>query len=572
MLKCAAVFSDSMVLQRGKSTAFFGEGEPGKNIEVSIIADNDKEPESKIISGTSATVDGDGKWIAGVPAIDRYMNDLSVTVKCDRECIRFDDVAVGEVFLAGGQSNMEREMGTALDGRAVLRAVEETGSSTGSTTDIDMETVRRVRFYYTRKRSYFDERFYEDEASNAWQKCGSEWMKAWSAVGFFFAYKLAAELGCTVGILGCNWGGTSAACWMGREDLLARESTRIYVDEYDASPDVAGKSEAEQIREYEEYVAFHEEWDRKAGMLYAENPQISWDEVQERLGKCRYPGPMNCGSFLRPYGLYETMIKRVAPYTVRGFIYYQGENDDHRPEAYFDMMQALTACWRREFNNPSAAFILTQLPMHKYSADPDWKNWPLVREAQMKAARSIPQVGAAVIIDQGEFNEIHPLYKRRVGERLALQALWKVYGKIGEEEAGGPAAVGAVRTGEGTAEIEFENCTYLQSIERLYGDCTYDERIRNAESAKETYAAGEIPGFELAGTDGVYYPAGAVICGDDGNRIRVSSEKVGEPAAVRYLWTNYGEVSLYGEVKPCIGEPLPVAPFRIDVGQAVADR
>lgn len=546
MLKCAAVFSNHMVLQKGMPVAVFGEGEPGMQVEVSAVLKEDGAPETSVAACASATVSADGRWLVRLPAIDRYMSGLEIVVSCGQEYLRFTDVAVGEVFLAGGQSNMERELGTALDGQAVLKAVEAG--------DGDLSDISRVRFYYTQKRSYFDEQFFVDEANTAWQVCGDEWMKAWSAVGFFFARKLAAELNCTVGIIGCNWGGTSAACWMSREDLLARESTRIYVDEYDESPARAGKTEAEQIKDYEDYVAAHAEWDRKAGELYATVPNITWDEVQERLGKCLYPGPMNCGSFLRPYGLYETMLKRVAPYTVQGFIYYQGENDDHRPEAYYDMMQALVACWRREFGNPSAAFILTQLPMHRFPADPDRKNWPVIREAQMKAARTIPGVGTAVIIDQGQFNEIHPWYKRRVGERLALQALWKVYGLLDESGACGPVAVKAVKGEGGAVEIEFENCERLESIERIYGEKTYP-----------TDNVANIPGFEMAGLDGKFYPAEAKISGDGNNRITVSADGVKEPAAVRYQWTNYGEVTLYGELKKSIGEPLPAAPFAMNI-------
>lgn len=578
MLKCAAVFSDNMVLQKGKSVAVFGEGIPERRIEATLVhPGNAGTMKSDAVAFASCIADRDGKWQIKLPAVDRYYADLELIIESEDEAISFDNVAVGEVFLAGGQSNMEREMGTALDGQEVLARVESAKKQHNALSDGESPVTAAetsVRFFYTQKHAYFDEHFFEDEAANAWQLCGSEWMKAWSAVGFFFARKLAEELNCVVGIIGCNWGGTSAACWMDREDLLARESTRIYVDEYDNSPDRAGRSEQEQIKEYEEYTAAQIEWDRKSGELYATVPGITWDEVQERIGKCRYPGPMNCANFIRPYGLYETMLKRVAPYTVQGFIYYQGENDDHRPESYYDMMQALIACWRREFDDADAAFILTQLPMHRYSADPDWKNWPTIREAQMKAAETISNVGAAVIIDQGEYNEIHPKYKRRVGERLALQALWKIYKKTDADEACGPRAEKAVYKGNGEIMIEYTHCRYLQVIERLYGNAKCEKSSEGSSSGDIVLNSAEadaqkIIGFEIAGEDGTFIPAEAYLPEQHANCLIVKCTKDIRPVSVRYLWTNYCEVNLYGENKADLDEPLPAEPFRMEVVQSM---
>ena len=583
MLKCAAIFSNHMVLQRGKPIAVFGEAAPGRTVRVELDKDNCPASVQSTLSKAETVSDENGHWLVRLDSIEEYMTGLTMKVSvCDEikenmtessmtGDMEFTDVAVGEVFLAGGQSNMEREMGTALDGQEVLQAVAK--FRTERITDAFPEESR-IRFYYTQKRSYFDEHFEEDEAHTSWQLFGDEWMRAWSAVGFFFAGRLAAELGCTVGIIGCNWGGTSAACWMDRQALSEHESTHIYVEEYDNSPDRAGRTDEEQIAEYEEYVSFHAEWDRQCGELYATVPGITWDEVQDSLGKCRYPGPMNCASFLRPCGLYETMLKRVAPYTVKGFIYYQGENDDHRPEAYFDMMQSLISCWRRTFEDEEAVFLLTQLTMHRYEADPDRKNWPIIREAQARAGRAIRNCATAVIIDQGEFNEIHPQYKRRVGERLAGLAMWKAYGLRTEAEVTGPCepwvepeTVCMRENGtKRTLALKFKNGSHLQKIERLYG-----EHGGEASDEGRMY----IDGFEIEAEDGSVYPAEAEIISIPdrearpairnglGNAVRLSFTTDAEPVAVRYLWTNYSEVSLYGETKAFFREPLPVAPFRL---------
>lgn len=76
---------------------------------------------------------------------------------------------------------------------------------------------------------------------------------------------------------------------------------------------------------------------------------MAFDKVQELIGPCRYPGPMNCANFTRPAGLYETMLKRVMPYTLRGFIYYQGESDDHRPQDYYALFTGMIRQWRQDW-------------------------------------------------------------------------------------------------------------------------------------------------------------------------------------------------------------------------------
>lgn len=92
-----------------------------------------------------------------------------------------------------------------------------------------------VRFYYTPKQARPGEDLEEAERSSCWECFGERDAAKWSAVGFFFAVQLARRLQVTVGVIGCNWGGTSASCWMSREALLAREDTRSYVEEYESS-------------------------------------------------------------------------------------------------------------------------------------------------------------------------------------------------------------------------------------------------------------------------------------------------------------------------------------------------
>ena len=223
------------------------------------------------------------------------------------------------------------------------------------------------------------------------------------------------------------------------------------------------------------------------------------------------------------------MLKSITPYTLQGFIYYQGESDDHKPESYYDLFTAMIRQWRQDFGDDTLPFLMVQLPMHRYQHDPDTKSWCIIRESQMKAFQMLKNTGIAVIIDCGQFHEIHPKNKRPVGERLALQALSEVYHLIPEEEAFGPI--------------------YRDFLYRDGGmEITFDH-------AKNGFiCSGDMPsGFELAGADGVFKEADAVF---DGNKVFVYSEEVKEPIMARYLWTNYGEVTVFG------ANNLPMAPFR----------
>lgn len=495
--KAAAIFSNDMLLQREKNICIFGQGEEAK--EVKLIF-QDEEYHTQVINEC---------WKILLPP-QKAATGCKMQILSEDNEITFTNIAIGEVWLAGGQSNMEYELQNATGGKEILQ----------------QDRDESIRFFYSNKMGYIDETFYEKEAKTKWSIFEKGNASTWSAVGYFFAKEIARKENVTVGIIGCNWGGTSASCWVSEETLKKDEDLRTYLEEY--YKDLGDKSIQEQVTEYKEYEAFHAKWDKKCSKLYEENPDITWEEVEAILGKCQWPGPSNHVNPYRPNGLYETMLKRIAPYTLRGFLYYQGEQDDQKPAMYQKLLSTLIGKWRADWNDQTLPFLIVQLPMHRYKADPDWKNWPLIREAQMNTFLTVKNTGIAVILDCGEFNEIHPHDKKPVGERLAKQALYRVYGKIDANEAHGP-------------------------IYKSY-EVKKDKVILHFRYAKEGFLEkSKKSAFEIAGDDGNYVEAAYEIMGED---IVVSSPIVKEPTAVRYCWTNYGEVPLYGM------NGIPLAPFR----------
>ncbi len=495
--KAASVFSDNMVLQRDKNINVFGYGTDGDTVAVNFCGN------------TETTVIKDGKWLCILPPHSAG-EGYEMTVSCKEYSRTFRNVAVGEVWLAGGQSNMELELQNCAGGADYLKN----------------DKNPNVRFYYTQKYMISEPDFFEKEECMGWNLFDENSAKAWSAVGYFFAKDLAERLGVIVGVIGCNWGGTSASHWMSRKAIIQDEDTRIYIDEYDKA--VEGKTEQQLFEEYEEYVKYDREWNERSAKYYSETENPSWGECLEVCGECRYPGPLCPRNPFHPTGLYESMLMRVCPYTIKGFIYYQGESDDHRPKTYYKLFNNLIKNWREEWKDDELAFLTVQLPMHRYKDDSDRKSWCYIREAQMRTYKTVKNTGIAVIIDCGEFNEIHPKNKVPVGNRLCLQAMYNIYGDK-SVSAFGPIYKSSIADGN-KINIAFD-----------YADNGFEIK-------------GDLSGFEIAGDDKAFVTANAEINAD--NTISVFAEGIEKPMYVRYLWTNYGEVTLFGKNK------LPVAPFR----------
>jgi len=497
-MRTAAIFSDRMVLQREKPITVWGDGKDGDRVFVTLCGN------------TASAAVKNGKWRVTLPP-HLAAENVTMTVSCGAVMRVFREIAIGEVWLCGGQSNMEFEIKDELHGEEVLRLLnKECG----------------VRFYYTPKQRMIDAQFEAVERNTGWSYADPEGSRAWSAVGLYFALETAKALGVTVGLIGCNWGGTSASVWVSRETLRRDERLRVYLDDYTRA--MEGRTDEQAIAEFNEYLAYQDAWWGKYSALLQEQPKISWDDAIRLVGESKYPGPMSPNNETRPCGAYETMLMRVCPYTLRGFLYYQGESDDHRPEIYDVLLEALIDCWRSDWGEDDLPFLFVQLPGFRNHGEPDYQHWCRIREAQAAVFRKLKHTGLAVTVDCGEWDNIHPKDKSQVGHRLALQALSFVYGLIPAAQANAPMFCGGFAVGS--------------------------EFIVRTENAADGFRlTGEPVGFELAGADGEYYPAQAVLMP---NRIVLRSNAVAAPVSARYAWTNCMEkVTVYGL------NGLPLAPF-----------
>lgn len=228
-----------------------------------------------------------------------------------------------------------------------------------------------------------------------------------------------------------------------------------------------------------------------------------------------------------PCVLYNSMLKPVAGYTAKGFIWYQGCSNVGNPEQYRRLQPAFVNMLRQEWDNQNMPFYYAQIAPHK-------TNTPEMLWAQALNVYDIPNSAMSSLLDTGEYQCIHPAKKKEAGERLAYQALTRDYGYEGVIDAKTPMPI----------KYEFYDAEAIVTFD--VGPLGLSPRTI------------ELDGFELAGEDGVFYPAKAVVMRGErkAQAIRVSKcPEVAKPVAVRYAWSTWCPPTLYN----CFG--IPATPF-----------
>lgn len=324
----------------------------------------------------------------------------------------------------------------------------------------------------------------------SWQACTPNSARGFSAVGYFFGRRLQKDLEVPVGLVGSNWGGTRIEPWTtlaGFESVPELSKIANQVKNYKANTKVGGGS---------------------------------------------------------PSAIYNSMVHPLAPFAMRGGIWYQGESNGGEGITYYQKKHALVNGWRKVFQNKNLAFYWVQLANFR-NENPNpagGDGWAKIREAQTKAL-DIPGTGMAVITDIGAANDIHPRNKQDVGWRLAQWALHQTYGKKDMVPAGPLYKSQKV---EGSAiRLSFNYVGKGLMVGKKTG-------LEPTEEVKN----GKLEHFAIAGEDKKWSWAEATI---DGDTVVVKSADVPKPIAVRYGYTmNPAKANLYNK------EGIPASPFRTD--------
>lgn len=527
MLKTDAIFGDGMILQRNSVVAVFGETDCNR-VEVQWCGD------------TVCAEITQNRWIARIKT-GEAAGPLSMSIKgindsCSiaQETIDFKDILLGEVWLAGGQSNMELELKDSQGGEAVAA-------------ESDFE---QIRFYNVPKCPMDDEELLACEAQTSWKRVRGEDCRYMSAVAYHFATMLYSSLKVPIGIVDCYWGGTSATCWAGEEIIRTIPEVKGYIDEWEEV--IRSKSTEQFEMEMNDYNTSVDVWIKRADELKSNNPDISAVDISEIVGPYPWPPPRGKSSAFRPFGLHKTMISRVAPYTVKGFIYYQAEEDCDRGDYYSKLNSAVIKQWRQDFamdgDGENIPFYITQLPMFISAGVQDDKKWCILREQQELTSKINKNVGIAVICDCGEYDNIHPINKKTPGYRLAEQVLDGVYHNDGGLHN---FAVSKAYFDGNRCELTFED-TYGQLCYRetdgteLTGQ-KEDLLLENGELDSDI-----LYGFEISNNERDFYAPQISV---EGDTLILSGDEGCQITDVRYGWFNYGVVNLYS------GKGIPLMPF-----------
>jgi sialate O-acetylesterase len=478
----------------------WGQANPGERIMVEFAGQS-----------RQTVADASGSWSIKLSSFTTSATPRTMTVSGENK-IELKNILVGDVWLASGQSNMEVPMGgfnalLARSGSNVPAMSASNAQATGAPavpTMVIPEVPERQKQEIANA-NYPEIRLFKVNMEvsfmpgqplslsgpkfSGWSGCSPDTLKNFSAVAYYFAKEIYKEVNVPIGIIQSALSGSSIEPW-------------IPVEEYNSSVSKGNLT--------------------KGGPISG------------------FGGPMASVG-----GLYDAQIKPLKPFSLRGFLWYQGESNAMNDKQYTEQMRLLVGSWRRSWDDKNLGFYYVQIAPYILSkigglmtqAITD-KISPVVVTSETQAefwemqarAQSIPNTGMAVITDLVEdVNNIHPVNKWDVGHRLALIALAKSYGRKDIVYSG--PQYKAIKIVGNEARLSFN---YLGG-----GLISRD--------------GNPLTDFTIAGSDGKFYPAEAKIVG---NKVIVSCSNVGSPVAVRFAWNETAQPNFANRAG------LPAVPFR----------
>jgi sialate O-acetylesterase len=528
-VKLPAIFGDHMVLQQDGKIPVWGTAAPAENVKVTVGA-----------SEGQATADADGHWRVDLPALPANVTGVTLTVT-GKNTVTFQDVLVGEVWLASGQSNMELHLGE-LKGRPNVVNMDDI---------IAQAANPQIRLFIVNREPGI---LPKNDVKGTWKVCTPESASAFSAVGYLFGKDLQESLKRPVGLIGAYWGGTAIQAWISYDALKADPLTTKQADGLDKQRADFPKDAAAQAALMADYHAKLADWQKNVDLPYRAVIQ-KWKQdadAAKAAGQPVPPQPQESSNRpLSPDGeggdpttLFNGMINPLIPYAIKGAIWYQGEsNAGGWGDGYDTMLASMITDWRTRWNEGDFTFLIVQIANidNRYPMPTD-SGWAGVRGGEAKVSQTLPKTGLATAVDLGEAHNIHPVDKFDVGQRLAAEAERIAYGQ--NIVSSGPVFTGMTIEGS-KAHIKYKDI----GSGLVIGKPPHDFKDFSPSSTTE------IVGFAIAGDDKKWSWAKAII---DGNDVVVSSDQVPNPTAVRYGWAQNPEISLYNK------DGYPAIPFRTD--------
>ena len=510
-LRLPGLFGDQMILQQKMTNTIWGWASPGEKVTVAASWG----------TSASATADAEGRWklLLETPA---YGTGHSLTIS-GKNTIKIKDVAIGEVWLCAGQSNM--------------------GWSTGNSYEAEMEAninLPNYRIFKSAREHWHEPLEEKRDLLGQWKPCNPESAAETSVVAYNFGKKLHQALGVPVGIIQEAYAGTPIESWMPwdvQQDIPQSKQQKADM-ENSKQRQMAGKGESRE----KSLQTFNQE-------LADYNAKVAAGETMKTKNRALQPPsitkPADLGNQY-PANIFNAMIYPIRPYGIKGAIWYQGErNSKTVPQAvaYREQLERLISYYRSSWHELSGGHVSKDFPFF-FTQLPSWEppqtkpvegaeaTWSVNREAMRLVSQEIPNTGMAVGIDCGDPVALHPKNKKPIGIRHAYLALKQVYGK--DMVPCGPRYL--------SQKIEGNKIV-------LTFDCI--------GSGMMTAKPGKLDAYAIADADKKWHWADAEI---SGNTVIVSSKEVSSPVAVRYAWAmNPSQRNLlYNK------EGLPASPFRTD--------
>jgi sialate O-acetylesterase len=449
-----------------------------------------------------ATVDSNGAWHVMLDPMTAG-GPHTMTIE-GQEAIVFENVLIGEVWVCSGQSNMEWPV--ALSDNADLTTM------TAHYPNIRFLSVPQVGTEEP-----------QENFKGSWTVCTPQSTDQFSAVGYNFGRQLHQSLGVPIGLIDNAWGGSACEAWVNRDLLEKDPRLKELMATWRKTEDFYKSGKAA-----EQHAIKLASWEKQAAKAKTEGKSAP--------SKPRWDNLVMTGN-QRPANIYNGVLHPTIGYGIKGAIWYQGESNTSRAYQYRDLFPLMIKNWRDEWGQGDFPFYWVQLADFKVELDmPADSDWAELREAQTMTMNKLPNTGQAVIIDIGEADDIHPTNKREVGNRLARWALANDYG--------------------------YSNLTYQNPLYRSMKkqDNAIVVSFDHTSKGLDTFDLPQVKGFTIAGKDKVFHHAEAQILGIgvDRKQVKVWSDHVKNPVAVRYAWADNPVCNVRNY------DGLPLTPFRTD--------
>ena len=446
----------------------------------------------------SAVADLDGKWLLKLAPMKADANGAEMEIKTAGERTVVKNILVGEVWLCSGQSNMQFSLREVPDGDKQVAAAKHPQirllTINSPPSDIPVDDIL---------------------AADKWQVCDPDSVAYFSAIGYFFGREISEKLNVPVGLIDNARGGTLAEAWTSYEGIKAEKALNVIFDRHLKLMEKEGfdKRVVQWQKDLDTWNSFSVEKRREWPVI-----KNWWRKIGLPYG---YPGNSDAPSWL-----FNALVNPLIPYAISGVIWYQGETNVPRGKEYGTLFPALINDWRKCWNQGDFPFFFVQIaPCHEFAEFNLTDLWT----SQYKTAKTIKNCGMVSPIDIGDFSDPHPKRKEPIGKRLAALALAETYGKTG---------------------IAFRSPSFKEM--RVEGNKI---RVSFSDVSAQGLVSRDgkpLSWFEIAGQDGKYYPATAVI---DGAAVVVASSEVSNPFSIRFSWNNAAEPNLSDK------NGLPVLPF-----------